>query len=86
MSCIKTSQETNIMKEEMFGRVVNNKPSHTETEAVQKSDDTEFGLYAAVCTKYIDCAMRFAKALEARTVCVTYTTSSLGRGYVVRGI
>ena len=37
----------------------------TEEEALSKANDTEFGLFAAVYTKDISRAIRFAKALEA---------------------
>ena len=53
------------MKEEIFGPVVNINTFKTEAEAIAKANDSEFGLYAAVYTKDINRAMRFAKALES---------------------
>lgn len=80
-----------IMKEEVFGPVVNINVFNTEEEAIQKANDTEFGLYAAVYTKDINRAMRLAKALEAGTVGINCTSPTGGRdmpfgGYKASGI
>ncbi|KGO61944.1 Aldehyde dehydrogenase, C-terminal [Penicillium expansum] len=71
-------QDAKIMREEIFGPVVNIRIFHTEAEALEKANDTEYGLYAAVFTKDINRAMRFAKGLEAGTVGVNCTSPVTG--------
>jgi aldehyde dehydrogenase (NAD+) len=71
-------QDAKIMKEEIFGPVVNISVFHTEEEALAEANNTEFGLYAAVFTKDINRAMRFAKGLEAGTVGVNCTSPVTG--------
>lgn len=71
-------EDAKIMKEEIFGPVVNISIFHTEEEALTKANDTEYGLYAAVFTKDISRAMRFAKGLEAGTVGVNCTSPVTG--------
>lgn len=74
-----TAEDATIMKEEVFGPVVNINVFKTEQEALTKANDTEYGLYAAVYTKNIDRAMRFAKGLEAGTVGVNCTSPVTGK-------
>jgi acyl-CoA reductase-like NAD-dependent aldehyde dehydrogenase len=74
-----TPEDATIMKEEIFGPVVNINKFTSEEEALQKANDTEFGLYAAVYTKDISRAMRFAKGLEAGTVSVNCTSPVTGK-------
>jgi len=74
---LKTAEEATVMKEEIFGPVVNINTFQTEEEVIAKANDTEYGLYAAVYTKDINRAMRFAKALEAGTVGVNCTSPTL---------
>jgi aldehyde dehydrogenase (NAD+) len=62
------------MREEIFGPVVAINTFKTEEEAIQKANDTEFGLYASVFTKDLDRAIRLSKALEAGTVGVNCTS------------
>jgi aldehyde dehydrogenase (NAD+) len=86
-----TAEDAKIMKEEIFGPVVNINVFKTEEEAVRKANDTEFGLYAAVYTKNFDRALRMARALEAGTVGVNCTSPSGARdmpfgGYKASGI
>jgi aldehyde dehydrogenase (NAD+) len=76
---LETGEDTRIMKEEIFGPVVNINTFKTEAEAINKANDTEFGLYAAVYTKNIDRALRVAKSLEAGTVGVNCTSPSGAR-------
>ncbi|CAI7564352.1 Aldehyde dehydrogenase C-terminal [Penicillium crustosum] len=71
-------QDAKIMKEEIFGPVVNICIFQTEEEALEKANDTEYGLYAAVFTKDLNRAMRFAKGLEAGTVGVNCTSPVTG--------
>lgn len=72
------AQDAKIMQEEIFGPVVNICIFHTEEEALAKANGTEYGLYAAVFTKDINRAMRFAKGLEAGTVGVNCTSPVTG--------
>ncbi|QKX54954.1 uncharacterized protein TRUGW13939_02044 [Talaromyces rugulosus] len=69
-----TQENAKIMKEEVFGPVVNINTFHTEEEALAKANDTMYGLYAAVFTKDVNRAMRFAKGLEAGTVGINCTS------------
>lgn len=69
-----TPEDAQIMKEEVFGPVANINVFHTEEEALARANDTEYGLYAAVFTKDISRAMRFAQGLEAGTVGVNCTS------------
>lgn len=88
---LKQPEDAVVMKEEIFGPVVNINTFKTEAEAIAKANDSEFGLYAAVYTKDIHRALRFAKALESGTVGVNCTSPTLGRdmpfgGYKSSGI
>ncbi len=76
---LKTPEDAVTMKEEIFGPVVNVNTFKTEQEVIDKANDSEFGLYAAVYTKDINRAMRFAKALEAGTVAVNCTSPTFAR-------
>jgi aldehyde dehydrogenase (NAD+) len=73
-----TPEDATVMKEEIFGPVVNINVFKTEEEVLAKANNTEFGLYAAVFTKDISRALRFAKGLESGTVGVNCTSPSLG--------
>ena len=66
------------MKEEIFGPVVGINTFKTESEAIAKAVDTEFGLYSAVYSQNINRALRVAKAMEAGTVGVNCTSPSMG--------
>ncbi|KAK0640552.1 aldehyde dehydrogenase domain-containing protein [Cercophora newfieldiana] len=74
-----TPETANIMKEEVFGPVVNINTFDTEDEVIAKANDTEFGLYAAVYTRNINRAMRVAKALESGYVGINCTSPLTGR-------
>jgi aldehyde dehydrogenase (NAD+) len=69
-----TPEDAKIMKEEVFGPVVNINIFHTEEEVIAKANDTEYGLYASVYTKNIDRALRFAQQLQAGSVGVNCTS------------
>ncbi|KAK4869193.1 hypothetical protein LT330_006193 [Penicillium expansum] len=71
---LETQEDAKVMKEEIFGPVVNINTFLDEDEVVAKANDTEFGLYAAVYTKDINRAMRIAKKLESGTVGVNCTS------------
>ena len=69
-----TPEDAAVMREEIFGPVVNINTFSTESEALNLANDSEFGLYAAVFTRDLDRAMRFATRLEAGTVGVNCTS------------
>ncbi|KAH9220545.1 aldehyde dehydrogenase [Leptodontidium sp. 2 PMI_412] len=84
-------EDSQAMKEEIFGPVVNINVFKTEEEVLAKANNTEYGLYASVFTKNIDRAMRFAKGLEAGTVGVNCTSPLVAKdtpfgGYKGSGI
>lgn len=58
-------ENSRIMKEEVFGPVVVINTFKSEQEAIDKANDTEFGLYAAVFTKDLERALRVSKKLES---------------------
>ncbi|KAK3402359.1 aldehyde dehydrogenase domain-containing protein [Sordaria brevicollis] len=72
-------EDSKIVREEIFGPVVNINTFETEEEVVAKANDTEFGLYASVFTKDISRAMRMAKALESGYVAVNCSSPTQGR-------
>jgi aldehyde dehydrogenase (NAD+) len=86
-----TPEDAKIMKEEIFGPVVNINTFNTEDEVIKKANNTDFGLYASVYTKNVDRALRMAQALEAGTVGVNCTSPAGARdmpfgGYKASGI
>ncbi len=80
-------QDSAVLQEEIFGPVVAITTFKTEEEVLQKSNDTEYGLYAAVFTKDIDRAMRIAKGFESGMVGVNCTspTGSWGTHMLLLG-
>ncbi|RSL70398.1 hypothetical protein CEP53_001878 [Fusarium sp. AF-6] len=74
-----TPENAKIMKEEVFGPVVNINVIKTEEEAIRKANDTEYGLYAAVYTKDIDRAMRVSKELNSGYVGINCTSPSTAK-------
>ncbi|OQE30389.1 hypothetical protein PENFLA_c003G07564 [Penicillium flavigenum] len=72
-------EDSQLMREEVFGPVVAINTFSTETEAIEKANNSEFGLYAAVFTKDLDRAVRLAKALDAGTVGVNCTSPTNAR-------
>ncbi|PYI36440.1 betaine-aldehyde dehydrogenase [Aspergillus indologenus CBS 114.80] len=72
-------EESQIMKEEVFGPVVVINTFGKEDETIAKANHSEFGLYASVFTKNIDRAMRVSKLLEAGTVGVNCTSPSMAK-------
>ncbi|KAH7153660.1 aldehyde dehydrogenase domain-containing protein [Dactylonectria macrodidyma] len=73
---VETPENSRIMKDEVFGPVVNINVFTSEDEVIRLANATEYGLYAAVYTRDIDRAMRFAKSLEAGTVGINCTSPS----------
>ncbi|KAJ5774332.1 hypothetical protein N7457_009228 [Penicillium paradoxum] len=68
------SGDSRLMQEEIFGPVVAINTFSAEAEAIEKANNSDFGLYAAVFTKDLDRAVRVAKALDAGTVGVNCTS------------
>ncbi|KAM5354699.1 hypothetical protein ACJ41O_001346 [Fusarium nematophilum] len=73
---VETPENSRIMRDEVFGPVVNINVFTSEDEVIRLANATEYGLYAAVYTRDIDRAMRFAKSLEAGTVGINCTSPS----------
>ena len=85
-----TPEQSRVMKEEIFGPVVNINTFESEDEAIRYANDTEYGLYAAVYTRDVSRAMRVAKALESGYVGINCTSPTTARdlpfgGYKVSG-
>jgi aldehyde dehydrogenase (NAD+) len=59
-----------IARDEIFGPVVSVLPFKTVDEVVQRANNTSYGLAAAIWTKDIDKAHRFAREVKAGTVWV----------------
>ncbi|OAA57105.1 Aldehyde dehydrogenase domain protein [Niveomyces insectorum RCEF 264] len=74
-----TPEEARIMRDEVFGPVVNISVFDTEAKAIALANDTEYGLYASVYTRDISRALRIAKALENGHVGVNCTSPASGR-------
>ena len=70
-------EDASTMKEEIFGPVVHINTFKTEQEALDKANDTEYGLYASVYTEDLSRAMRVSKALEAGEVGVNCTSPTI---------
>jgi acyl-CoA reductase-like NAD-dependent aldehyde dehydrogenase len=83
-----TNQMT-IAREEIFGPVLATIPCKTVEDAIEKGNDTIYGLSAAVWTKDIKKAHRIARALKAGTVWVNtynmYDAASPFGGYKQSG-
>lgn len=67
-------EDEKTQKEEVFGPYVNINTFKTEEEAIEKANNTEYGLYASVYTKDISRALRVAKAFESGQVGVNCTS------------
>ena len=57
-----------MAREEIFGPVAPLTPFRTEAEAIEKANDTEFGLVAYVYTNDLRRALRVAEAIESGMV------------------
>ncbi|KAK4544270.1 hypothetical protein LTR36_004480 [Oleoguttula mirabilis] len=69
-------EDEKTQKEEVFGPFVNINTFKTEAEAIEKANDTEYGLYASVYTNDLSRAMRVAKAFQSGQVGVNCTSPS----------
>ncbi|GME27152.1 putative aldehyde dehydrogenase protein [Neofusicoccum parvum] len=74
---LETPEDSKIMKEEVFGPVVNINVFSSEEDVIKKANDTEFGLYASVFTKNIDRALRLLTKLESGTVGINCTSPTV---------
>lgn len=63
-------EDSQIMKEEMFGLMVVINTFRTEEGVIAKANDTEFGLYAALYTNDLQRALRVSKKLESGMISV----------------
>jgi len=70
-------EDSDIVKKEVFGPVSVVNTFETEEEVLKKANDTEYGLYASVYTKDISRAIRCAKKLEAGSVSVNASSTSV---------
>ncbi|KAI2786468.1 Retinal dehydrogenase 1 [Penicillium oxalicum] len=71
---VETPEDSKIMKEEIFGPVVNINTFTDEDDVIARANDTEYGLYASVYTRDISRALRVAKRLESGNVGVNCTS------------
>lgn len=67
-------EDSRVMREEIFGPVVCINTFSDEEDVMEKSNDTEFGLYASVFTRDISRALRIAKQFEAGSVAINATS------------
>lgn len=67
------AEDSRLIREEVFGPVVAINTFSTEAEAVQKANDSDFGLYSSVFTKDLDRAVRVSQALQSGIVAVNCT-------------
>jgi aldehyde dehydrogenase (NAD+) len=61
-------EDSQMMKEEVFGPVVVINTFKTEEEVIAKANDTEYGLYACLYTHNLERALRVSKKIESGMV------------------
>ena len=62
-----------VSREELFGPAVVATPVATVEEAITLANDTRYGLGAAVFTRDVNAAMRFAREVESGTIQINWT-------------
>lgn len=65
-----------MYKEEIFGPVVVVNEFEDEEDVINRANDTEFGLSAAVYSQDINRAMRVASKINSGTVCINCATQN----------
>ncbi|MGH9212705.1 MAG: aldehyde dehydrogenase family protein [Acidimicrobiales bacterium] len=68
------SRGTSLSRTEVFGPVVGVEPVSGLDEAIESANDVEYGLAAAICTRDLGAAQRFAAEVEAGMVKVNRPT------------
>jgi len=74
----KVPEDHKIAKEEIFGPVVIINTFTSERDVIDRANDSDLGLYAAVFTKDISRATRVAKRLQAGSVGINTTSPNVG--------
>jgi succinate-semialdehyde dehydrogenase/glutarate-semialdehyde dehydrogenase len=72
---LNVSTDAEIMREEIFGPIAPVYVFETEAQAIERANDTEYGLVSYVYTKDLSRALRVAEKLEAGMI-------ALNRGLV----
>ncbi|QVM07984.1 hypothetical protein D8B26_002680 [Coccidioides posadasii str. Silveira] len=67
---VDVNEDMTIMREEIFGPVAAISKFKTESEAIQKANNTEYGLSSAIFTNNVSRADRVSRALESGQVTV----------------
>lgn len=70
--------EMQVMREETFGPVLTIVRVRDEAEALQKANDTSYGLAAAIWTRDAAKALELGRAIEAGHVCMNDTSMTYG--------
>lgn len=70
-------EDSPVVQEEIFGPVVIINTFKNESDAVEKANNTRFGLYASAFTKNFDRILRLSKILDAGTVCINCTSPTM---------
>ncbi|CEJ94784.1 Putative Aldehyde dehydrogenase [[Torrubiella] hemipterigena] len=70
-------EDSRLVKEEIFGPVLIVNRFSEENDALNRANDSEYGLYASVFTRDLSRAIRVAKRLEAGSVGVNCTSPVL---------